>query len=299
MGSDPGLPQAAKATWNIEGKWRLIHTVVFAGGLGVVLYLSATLGHFLSIPPDRIAVFWPPNAVILAVLLLAPRRRWWICFLIMLPAYLISGVQAGFTIQRQTIFFVANCSEVLVAAVLLRRVLRARLTFESLRESVFFVAFAVVLGPCVSACVASVHTVLYTDMAYGHAWRVWFMGDALAHLTLTPLLVVWVLPVKKLFKGISLLKCVEAVGLTVGLVAVGLYALGGKIGAGGNMPVLVYTPLPLLLWAAVRFGPRGTFFAVFIITIMSIWHAVNGRGPFFAPGAACGSCGVVSVHCPT
>ncbi|MDP6544255.1 MAG: MASE1 domain-containing protein [Phycisphaerae bacterium] len=286
MGNRPSTPQVAKGIWNAEGKWRLIHTVLFAGGLGIVFYLSANLGHLLSVPPDRIAVFWPPNTIILAALLLVPARRWWICFAVMLPAYIISGLQAGFTIQRQSIFFVANCSEVLVAAVLLRRFLRARLTFENLRESVLFVAFAVLLGPLVSACVSSIHTVLYTNVAYGHAWRVWFMGDSLAHLTLTPLLVVWILPGRYPFRAISWRRCVEAAGLMIGLIVVGLYVFGGEIGARGNIPVLLYTPLPLLLWATVRFGPRGTFSAVFIITILAIWHAVNGRGPFTTPDAA-------------
>ncbi|HYW80139.1 MAG TPA: PAS domain S-box protein, partial [Thermoguttaceae bacterium] len=36
----------------------------------------------------------------------------------------------------------------------------------------------------------------------------------------------------------------------------------------------------LLLWAAVRFGPRGACCGVFLVTVLSIRHAVHGRGPF-------------------
>ncbi len=284
QGTDSSAPALDGALH--KGYWHLIRTAILAIGIGLVTYLIAFFGRYLSFPPDNIAVFWPPNTVFLTVLLLMAPRRWWICFAVMMPAYFISGLQGGLTIQRQAIFFVANCSEVLVAAIALRHVLSARLTFGNLREALLFVAFAVLAGPFVSACVSSLDALLFTDVAYLHAWRVWFMGDALAHLTLTPLLLVWVLPGKKLLRAITFWRCVEAAGLAIGLVAVGFYAFGGEIGASGDIPVLVYTPLPLLLWAAVRFGPRGTFSAVFIITVLSIWDAVHGRGPFDAPSAA-------------
>jgi hypothetical protein len=49
----------------------------------------------------------------------------------------------------------------------------------------------------------------------------------------------------------------EAGLLTAGLIAVGIIAFERHVAYGGEVPVLLYAPLPCLLWAAVRFGPGG------------------------------------------
>lgn len=44
--------------------------------------------------------------------------------------------------------------------------------------------------------------------------------------------------------------------------------------------MLLYLPLPFLLWASVRFGPRGTYAAILIFSLITSWSGVNGHGPF-------------------
>jgi PAS domain S-box-containing protein len=68
--------------------------------------------------------------------------------------------------------------------------------------------------------------------------------------------------------------------LSVVLFAIGLKTFGGDTGSPENLPLLLYAPLPLLLWAAIRFGPRGAATALSCIACLSIWNAVQGRGPF-------------------
>jgi len=55
--------------------------------------------------------------------------------------------------------------------------------------------------------------------------------------------------------------------------------------AGGSVPALVYLPLPLLLWAAVRFGPAGVNTSLLVIAFVSISGAVSGHGPFSGTSA--------------
>src|SRR5262245_40217439 len=45
---------------------------------------------------------------------------------------------------------------------------------------------------------------------------------------------------------------------------------------------MIYLPFPLLLWAAVRFGPRGVSSALSLIAAFAIWNMELGRGPFSA-----------------
>jgi PAS domain S-box-containing protein len=50
-------------------------------------------------------------------------------------------------------------------------------------------------------------------------------------------------------------------------------------------PVLFYAPLPFLLWAVFRFGPRATSAAILIITFLAIWSSAHGHGPFTSQSA--------------
>jgi C4-dicarboxylate-specific signal transduction histidine kinase len=64
-----------------------------------------------------------------------------------------------------------------------------------------------------------------------------------------------------------------------GLLATSLLVFDMQFSAHGT-PALFYAPLPFLLWAAVRFGPAGTASALAAMTVLTIWGAVNGLGPF-------------------
>jgi len=48
----------------------------------------------------------------------------------------------------------------------------------------------------------------------------------------------------------------------------------------------MYAPLPLLLWATVRFGSGGLSLSLLSIALVSTWNAMQGRGPFIAPSMA-------------
>ena len=53
--------------------------------------------------------------------------------------------------------------------------------------------------------------------------------------------------------------------------------------AGPNTsPALLYTPIPLLIWAALRFGLAGISVSMLIVTFQAIWGTMRGHGPFLA-----------------
>ena len=51
-------------------------------------------------------------------------------------------------------------------------------------------------------------------------------------------------------------------------------------------PALLYAPLPLLLWAAVRFGAPGASVSVVFVAMFAIWGAIHGHGPFVSHSPA-------------
>lgn len=250
-------------------------------GVGVAYYLGAILGTSLSFEPDYIAAFWPPNAVVLAALLLTSPRKWWRYLLVIFPAELAADLPNGFSWPVALGFAGANCLEVLIAAVALGRLTERPFRFDSLRQVVAFIALAVIVAPFVSAFAGAAVSVLGTPGAdYWVTWYRWFLGDSLTHLTLTPAILIWLIDGLANLAHAPLRRYIEAGSLAVGLFFMGFLTFGQKIGEVGNLPVLLYLPFPFLLWAAIRFGPHGMSTATFLITLMSIWFTSNGRGPF-------------------
>jgi signal transduction histidine kinase len=50
--------------------------------------------------------------------------------------------------------------------------------------------------------------------------------------------------------------------------------------AGGFLPALLYSPLPFILWATVRFGARGASTAILIVTVVLTWRTLQGPSLF-------------------
>src|SRR5205814_8797801 len=48
----------------------------------------------------------------------------------------------------------------------------------------------------------------------------------------------------------------------------------------GSSPALLYSLIPFLLWAALRFGSIGISSSAVLVSFIAIWGAVHARGPF-------------------
>jgi PAS domain S-box-containing protein len=72
--------------------------------------------------------------------------------------------------------------------------------------------------------------------------------------------------------------------LSAGL-SISLLLFSGQQMRVATTPAVLYTPLPFLLWAAVRFGVRGVSSALVLTTFAAIWEVMHGYGPFVATSA--------------
>ena len=126
-------------------------------GLGLVAavgyYLGTKLGFALTPQQSPISTLWPPNAILLAVLLLVPIRNWWIPILAVLPIHLFIQLGLGIPIPTSIGWFVSNVSEAFLGALLVRRFVNPARMFESVRGTVIFLCFAVVLAPLTTSFV--------------------------------------------------------------------------------------------------------------------------------------------------
>ena len=259
-----------------------IRTVAEALVVCVACYVGAAIGSALRFPHIGTAILYPPYAIVTAAMLLSPTRRWWV--------FLAAGSVGAFLPHRlggDPVSFVlmaelANWARALLAAWGIRHFGDSR-RLDTLKGMTAFILFAVVLGPGLGAFIGAAVVWLYSGHAYWVAWRPWLLSNVLTGLTLLPIIL---MARAHFFTGRAavLRRWREAAVLLFSLLAVGALVLLAPNTSG----VSLYAPLPLLLWAAVRFGPGGTSAALLMVTALALIGTLGERGPFITRSPADG-----------
>jgi signal transduction histidine kinase len=254
--------------------------------VGAGSYVGANIGFALTFQPHPVSTLWPPNSILFATLLLTPRRRWWFYLLAAFPAHLLVQINADIPTTMILCWFVSNCSEALIGASVLRYLTRSDVRFDKTYHVWVFI-LASLLGPFLSSFIDAAFVELnqYGDSPYWAVFRMRFFSNVLASLTLVPLIVTWRRANFAAFKSSSWNRYVEAGLLVVGFVMVGIVSFSSRLSGGSLRPAMLYLSLPFLLWAAIRFGPRGSSTALIVASMFQIWGAIHGLGPFAAQSA--------------
>src|SRR6516165_8563463 len=113
-------------SWNPSVSPRAVGgLLVFAG-----YYLGARLGLALTFQPHPVAVMWPPNAILLAALLLTSPGTWWFVLLSAFPAHLLAELQGLVPLRMVLCWFVSNSFEALMGAACTRAVISSPPKFD-------------------------------------------------------------------------------------------------------------------------------------------------------------------------
>src|SRR5213082_370252 len=243
-------------------------------------YLGAKVGFALTFRPHPVSVLWPPNAILLAALLLTPVRVWWVILLAAFPAHLAAQLQSNVPPTMIFCWFISNSLEALIGAGCVRYLIDRPVRFDRLGNVGIFIFFAAFLGPFLSSFVDAAFVAInhFGGDSYWQVWRIRFTSNILAALTLVPLIVTWSADGIGWLGKIRRARFVEAALLLAGLLSVNtivFYKLGPTADS-----ALLCLPLPFLIWAAVRFGSRGASAAICTFTFLAIWSAGHGYGPF-------------------
>src|SRR6266853_109067 len=259
---------------------RFLLTSVVTLLLAISYYAATTLGVFLKPPHTSMATFWPPGAILLAALLLARTRMWWIFLSAVLPAHLLAQLQAGGTVPDALGWFVGNAGGALMGAVCIRHFRKARLLFNSVQGLVIFLIFGVLVTPVLKSFLDAAMTILIGRRAdYWISWTTRLTSNMIANLIIVPTIVIFGMKGISWFSRVSQARYFEAGVLSVGIMVVSLLVFSRQ-GGTGSMPAYIYAPLPLLLWAALRFGAGGLSASMLVVALISAWNAMHGRGPF-------------------
>jgi PAS domain S-box-containing protein len=261
--------------------------LLFAFGVAYFLaffYLLATRFVPSVFTQNLPAPFFLPEGVILAALLLSPRRQW--CW------YLLTAVAIEltlFTALHYPLWWilmgaVPDTLEPLLAALLLARLAVLPPRFASQREVTLYVG-SLTIAALVAALLGGVQHLAAGNGYWSSVWP-WFLGAVLANLVLAPTIVLWLTTDVRLLWRTPRARLAEAALLGIAVLCCGAVMIFGlPLSIPITASALLYVPVPVLIWAAVRFGPRGLVTAQSLITIFALASAWRGVGPFLSSAA--------------
>jgi signal transduction histidine kinase len=264
----------------------VLRPVLAALSVGAAYYIGAKIGFALTFQPHPVSTLWPPNSILFAALMLSKPRSWWLFLLAAFPAHLLAQLNADIPASMILCWFISNCTEALISASLLKYLTqKSEFRFDNTHHVSIFILVAL-LGPFLSSFLDSAFVMLnhFGASPYWAVFRMRFFSNVLASLTLVPLIVIWGRGGWPSFRQ-TFWKGLEVGALGAGLLIVGLISFSVRSSGQQARPALLYLPLPLLLWAAIRFGPRGASAALLIVSVFEIWGAIHGFGPFATQSA--------------
>jgi PAS domain S-box-containing protein len=236
-------------------------------------YLVPKLIGTLTSNPQTVWPLWPGCAILVTGLLLVRINVWPLLIAASFAGFALADFQSGVALSSIVRFIPGNTFEVLVSAIGLRYCFDGVPKLNSVSALAKYSLFAVVLGPIVGALL-SAHGIA-SD--YWTGSKIVFLSEVLAFVTLTPALLSWIIEGRVLVRR-SRAQRLEGGMLIAGLVLVSYIVF--TLPENTRSPALFYALVPFLLWSALRFGWLGVSTSLVAVTFLSIWGAVEGRGPF-------------------
>lgn len=242
-----------------------------------ILYVgSAKLGLQFAAIHDSVTSIWPPSGISLAAILLGGLR--------FLPGVTIGAFFANYLltgVSPVVAFGIAfgNSLEAVFGYLLFRLLIKKTVVFEDAFSIFKFFVIALIssmaasiIGP-VSLSVGG-----FADWAnFNQIWWVWWLGDSIGILVITPFILVWYeKPGAASKEHIPETAMVISISLVLGFVIV---FISSSFSGTMHLP-LAFLSFPFLIWSSIRFGLHGATGTTFLISIIAILITAMGNGPF-------------------
>jgi signal transduction histidine kinase len=261
---DRSLSERLQA-WQETTLGRLTRYAVDVGVVAALYYGAGRAGLHLAYLHGSVAAIWPPAGVGIAALVILGPRIW--------PGIVIGDLLlADFSTPWGTILgqTVGNTLEVVVAAVLFRRLAQRRIGLERVWDVLALVVCAGV-GTLISAVFGVVSLRLgdvIKSSEFGSVFRTWWLGDFSGALVFTPLILVWAALRSWRLPRVQLAEAALLLAVLIVLI---------EVPSQRDVPYIVF---PVLIWAALRFGPLGAATTLAIVSSLTVWNTAHGSGPF-------------------
>ncbi|MEQ9574602.1 MAG: MASE1 domain-containing protein [Rhodospirillales bacterium] len=261
--------------------WR--HVVLVGVVTGGLYYFGVLLALNFVNPVEKIAFFWPSNAIAAVVLLFAPRRNWLVILGAVVVGYLAArGPAGGLPPAVLAGFSVANLFECAVVALVLGAAWRGDVRLATMPRFLPYLLIACVIASTLSGVIgALVVSQILQGATFLRAFVVWFAGDLSGLVLVLPFVVAFLVPgdgARRLALPAGNLRGGIMVGLVLILAAAGTFLW---LPEGWNpwlfMPYLI---LGALLWVAYRVNLIWTIIGAFCAGLVEIVATFIGFGLF-------------------
>jgi PAS domain S-box-containing protein len=256
--------------------WSSRRTILAAAAVAAVYFAVGAWSLRFSVVADGASLVWVPSGLALAaVLLWGPR----LLPGVFLGALLVNTLATEHGLVVPSLAFAAgNTLEALLGWWLLRRVMGFNPRIVRASDGVALAFVGTPVAPLPGAAVGAAMVCAAGLSPWSEFWSVfavWYIGDAISILLISPMLLGWVTQPRITWRG-----AIE--GVVVGLLVVltALVAFGRESSGTGSEYPLAFIPLPLVVWGAMRLGPRGAATLSLLLCIVCAWATMSGRGPF-------------------
>src|SRR5262249_41000819 len=234
-------------------------------------YAVGKLGLAVPFTHGNVSPVWPAAGIAIGAILVFGRH---VCVGIAIGAFL-ANLLSPVPLYAALGIAMGNTLGPALAAGLLRE--RGFASIKHLSD-VFSLLLCSALGLMITAFIGPT-VLLLNGVPYWHglpsAWLIWWLGDCLGVLLVTPLIVN-----AAEFKSFKLRWMELAVLVLALLTGSGVLGYQRRISA----EVFDFALLPFVIWGAVRFSVTGAALASCTLTSVALWETARGTGPFVAYG---------------
>jgi PAS domain S-box-containing protein len=279
MQEEPRYPMAdpeERASWQVTAG----RAALFSGAH----FLLAWAGSLTSPSGIPFATFWPPSGLFMAVLLIAPTRRW--------PAYVLAAVPAiiGFALLRGhpvtlSLFIAAgNCLEALAGAALMRRLVSRRWREGSLGWTALSLVICALLAPIASASIGTAGLIFHNrGSSWLQTWTCWWSADMIGVGVLTPLLLALRPLVRKPAPPLRPKAVLETAACVAGMLAAAWFVFY-RLSPG--FTGFKFILLPFVLWAGFRLSRGSISVMNLAVAVLVALLTTSGHGEFSSSPAS-------------
>jgi PAS domain S-box-containing protein len=241
--------------------------------IAVAYFVTARLSLSLAIPPGYATAVWPAAGIALASVLIAGARVW--------PGIWLGAAASNLLVQGSpflaAIIATGNSLEAVIAAALVERYADGgRLDHgEPVVRFVGLCGLSAGVAAGIGVSALALGGALPIDSFLPNLWT-WWQGDASAMIIVTPLILSWHTAGWPRF---SPARALEAIALGLALSVTAFLVFGG-LRSDSAAVSLAFLTLPFIIWAAIRYGPRGVTTCTALLCAIAIWHALRGGGLF-------------------
>lgn len=246
-------------------------------GIAAIYFVAAKIGLSLAFMNVSVSPVWPPAGVaIAAILWFGYRAAPGVALGALLANYFLTDVP----LAPSAVMAVGNTLEAVSAFYLLSHFAEARNPFNRAFDVLKFVVFAALISTAIPATLGNVVLCISGHEQwhdFQRLWLTWWSGDGVGALLVTPLILCWA---EKPIERWRPIKWAEFAMLLTLMLLLSITVYTNLLHDSAGTRPWGHVTIPLLVWAAFRFGPRGVSAAMVPLAAVAIWGTIHGLGGF-------------------